>query len=102
MPDRFRPFATARRARSLNRPRSLAGFCGVNWRDPKSGPAIWRAPAPWPGRSGDADELKLDMQRFAVERLHDVFVCACLERGADVRHVVLGRAENDLGLVAMP
>src|SRR3982751_2761225 len=48
-----------------------------------------------------ADELKLDVKRFAVERLHHIFVRACFKRGADVRHVVLGRAEDDLGLVGM-
>src|SRR5689334_5639533 len=51
--------------------------------------------------SGDADELKLDVQRFAVERLHDVFVRTGFQRRADVGHVVLSRAEHDLGLVGV-
>src|SRR5689334_13285343 len=51
--------------------------------------------------SGDADELQLDVKRLAVEGLHHIFVRARLERGADVRHVVLGGAEDDLWLVAM-
>src|SRR5687768_16451813 len=54
-----------------------------------------------PASSGDADELKLNVERFAVERLHHIFVRTRLERGANVGHVVLGRAENDLRLVAV-
>src|SRR5687768_9028933 len=78
------------------------------WRRPPGG----IDPASWPDRdkagtpliaaaSGHADELQLDVQRFAIERLHDIFVGAGLERGADVRHVVFGGAEDDLGLVFM-
>src|SRR5690349_19537743 len=53
-------------------------------------------------RSGDADELKLDVQRLAVERLHHIFVGTGFESGTNVRHVVLGGAEHDLWLVAVP
>jgi hypothetical protein len=35
-----------------------------------------------------------------IERLHDVFVGAALERPRDVRHIILGRAKNDFGPVA--
>src|SRR5213075_2425253 len=51
--------------------------------------------------SGDADELQLDVKRLAVEGFHDIFVGTRLERRADVRHVILGGAEDDLGLVGM-
>src|SRR5256885_3628265 len=101
MPDRSRPCATAPPERPSNRRRSSAGSCGVCCVGPKSGPAIWRAPAPSPARSGDADELKLDVERFAVERLHHIFVGACFERRTDVGHVVLGCAEYDLRLIAV-
>src|SRR5215212_7899008 len=101
MSDRLRPSATAPRGRPSNHRRSSAEFCGVRRGGPKSGPAIWRAPAPSPDRSGDADELKLDVERFAVERLHDIFVSARFERRANMRHVVLGCAEHDLRLVAV-
>src|SRR6266404_3550341 len=101
MPDRFRPFATGPPERPSNHRRSSAGSVGVSCGSPESGPAIWRAPAPCTGYSGDADELELDVERFAVERLHHIFVGARLERRADVRHVVLGCAEHDLRLIAM-
>src|SRR6185503_3222543 len=51
--------------------------------------------------SGDADELKLDVERLAVEGLHYLFVRTGFERGANVRHIVLGGAKNDLGLVVV-
>src|SRR6201999_593702 len=51
--------------------------------------------------SGDADELKLDVKRLAIERLHHIFVGSRFERRTDVRHVVLGRAENHFWLVAV-
>src|SRR5688572_33469051 len=54
-----------------------------------------------PAGSGDADELQLDVERLAVERLHHIFVGARFKRGADMRHVVLGRTEDDLGLVVV-
>src|SRR6185436_12711320 len=45
--------------------------------------------------SGDADELQLDVKRLAVEGLHHIFVGAGLKRGANVSHVVFGRAKHD-------
>src|SRR5205814_9741417 len=99
--DRFRPCATAPPGRPSNRRRSSAGFCGVSCGGPNSGPAIWRAPAPSPGCSGDADELELDVERFAVEGLHHIFVGARFQGGTDMRHVILGGAKHDLGLVAV-
>src|SRR5205823_1544477 len=53
------------------------------------------------GDSGDADELELDVQRLAVEGLHDIFVRSRFERRADMGHVVLGRAEHDFRLIRM-
>ncbi len=53
------------------------------------------------GTSGDADELKLDVERFPIERLHHIFVGARFEGRANMRHVVLGGAEDDLRLIAV-
>ena len=47
----------------------------------------------------DADELQLDVERFAVERLHHILIGTGFERGADVRHVIFGCAKHHLGLV---
>jgi hypothetical protein len=47
------------------------------------------------------DELKLDVERLAIERLHHILIGAGFERRADVSHVVLSRAEDDFRLVAM-
>ncbi len=69
-------------------------------RFPVGGPAIWRAPAPR-SRARHADELKLDVQRLSIERLHHIFVSAGFKRCSDMRHVIFSGAENDLGLVAM-
>src|SRR5260221_2753875 len=101
MRGRSRPSATAPRERSSNRRRSSAGYCDLCCGSPESGPAIWRAPAPSPGRSGDADELKFDVERLAVEWLHHIFVGARFERRADMRHVVFSCAEHDLRLIAV-
>src|SRR5579884_1579231 len=102
MPDRFPPCATGPPGRPSNRRRSSGEFCpGWQYGTPEGGPAIWRAPAPRSGYSADADELELDVERFAVERLHDIFVGARLERRADMRHVVFGGAEHDLRLIAV-
>src|SRR3546814_3276139 len=40
-------------------------------------------------------DLKLGLEDFPVERLHDVFVRPGVDRRADMRHVVFGRAEDD-------
>src|SRR3954447_3244781 len=53
------------------------------------------------GISGDADELKLDVESLAVERLHDIFVRTGLKGGPDMSHVILGGAEHDLRLFAV-
>src|SRR5205085_11164514 len=50
--------------------------------------------------SGRADEQQLDLQGVVIERLHHVFVRPRGDRLADVRDIVLGGAEDDLGLVA--
>src|SRR3954453_2802312 len=101
MPGRFRSSATGRRGRRSSHRRSSAGSSGSIGAPPDGGPAIWRAPAPRPGTLSDADELKFDVQRLAVEGFHHIFVSASLKRGANVRHVVFGGAENDLGLIAV-
>src|SRR5437868_9490582 len=105
MQDRLRSSATELPGRPSNRRRSSGESVDAEFvyccAGPGSGPAIWRAPAPWLPVSGDADELKLDVQRLAVERLHHIFVSARIESRADVGHVVLGGAEDDLGLVGM-
>jgi len=51
--------------------------------------------------SGDADELQLNVKRLSVEWLHHIFVGTGLERGTNMRHVVLGGAKHDLRLVGM-
>src|SRR5690348_8846184 len=101
MRGRFRPSATGLRGRRSSRRRSSGGFSALWGAGPGGGPAIWRAPAPRCGASGDADELELDVKRLSIERLHHIFVRAGLERRANVRHVVFGGAENDLWLVPM-
>src|SRR3569623_994392 len=56
--------------------------------------------APVPGkepRSGHADDLELGFERLAVERLHENLVSAGFDRGADIGHAVLGRAEHHFG-----
>src|SRR5690606_16579704 len=71
-----------------------------------------RSPRPNPGpdlasagikgaASGDADELELDVQSLAVERLHHILIRAGFQGRADMRHVILGCAEDDLGLVVV-
>src|SRR5206468_7841689 len=97
-----RSFVKEPRGQPSNHRRSSAGFCGLWCAVPESGPAIWRAPAPWSPYSGNADELELDVKRLAIKRLHDVFVSTGFESRADMRHVVFGCAKDDLGLVLMP
>ena len=65
------------------------------------GSAGWSRPPPRKCRlagSRDADDLQLGLERVAVERLHHIFVGAGVDRGADMGDVVLGGAEDDLGL----
>ena len=70
-------------------------------RDRLAVPRTGERPLHGPQFSGYADELKLDVQRLSIERFHYIFVRTGFERGTDVRHVVLGGAEDDLGLVFM-
>src|SRR4051812_38344496 len=51
-------------------------------------------------RSDQADFLEFRRDDVLVERLHDVFVGAGMQRTRDVRDVVLGGAEHHLGRVA--
>src|SRR5262245_31333428 len=51
-------------------------------------------------QSDQADFLQLGLDDLLVERLHDVFVGAGMQRARDMRHIVLGRAEHHLGTVA--
>src|SRR3982750_1361259 len=66
---------------------------------PYPGPVL--ASAGFTGELRYADELELDVERLAVERLHHILIRAGFKRRADMRHVIFGRAEHDLGLVAM-
>src|SRR5271165_3816424 len=50
--------------------------------------------------SDQPDFLKLGFDNVLVERLHDVFVGAGMQRAGDMRDVVLGGAEHHFGLVA--
>src|SRR3989344_2159274 len=52
--------------------------------------------------SGDADELQFSFERFAVERLHHIFVGPRLDRGADMVDAVFGGAEYDTGAFFAP
>src|SRR5882757_65945 len=54
----------------------------------------------WTRRSDQTDFLELGFDDLLVERLHDVFVGARVQRARDMRHVVFGGAEDDLGAVA--
>src|SRR5712671_1025567 len=51
-------------------------------------------------RSEQPDLLELGLDDVLVERLHDVFVRARMERARDMGHVVLGGAEHHLRSVA--
>src|ERR1700733_6971157 len=60
------------------------------------------APAETPpaSASDQTDFMKLRRDDVLVERLHDVFVGAGVQRAGDVGDVVLGGAEHHLGLLA--
>ena len=49
--------------------------------------------------SCEANQLKLDLKRFVIERFHDVFVGASADRFADMRDVIFSGAEYDFGFV---
>src|SRR5262245_4143833 len=51
--------------------------------------------------SDQADFLKLGFDNLLVERFHDVLVRSGVQRARDMRHVVLGGAEHDLGPIAV-
>src|SRR3546814_18105435 len=55
----------------------------------------WRESAGSLSGSGHADELQFSFQRFAVERLHHIFVGAGFDRSADMVDAVLRGAEED-------
>src|SRR3546814_10757083 len=56
-----------RRVRAVG---SLSGIRGCGWATERT--------------SGDADELQFSFERFAIERLHHIFVGTRLDRGADM------------------
>src|SRR6185369_5017836 len=47
--------------------------------------------------SARADSLKFAFKRFAIKWLHDIFVSARLDRGANMGDAVFGGAEHHLG-----
>src|SRR6478672_5744405 len=51
-------------------------------------------------KSDQSDFLELRRNDVLVERLHDVFVGAGMQRARNVRDVVFGGAEHDLGRIA--
>src|SRR3546814_16507051 len=74
-----------RRVRAVG---SLSGIRGCGWATERT--------------SGDADELQFSFERFAVERLHHIFVCARLDPGADLVDAVFGGAEDVARAVFAP
>src|SRR3546814_18043914 len=67
-----------RRVRAVG---SLSGIRGCGWATERT--------------SGDADELQFSFERFAIERLHHIFVGTRLDRGADMVDAVFGGAEDN-------
>src|SRR3546814_17045518 len=67
-----------RRVRAVG---SLSGIRGCGWATERT--------------SGDADELQFSFERFAIERLHHIFVGTRLGRGADMVDAVFGGAEDN-------